>query len=131
MSSSPGSKKTMSNPYDFHGSAAQRIAVESLKNIANVTIGGEPRPSKSEGSHTPPETAPDPDLDAVVNLLRNARSPLSVADVAGRLQWDSNRAAGTLSRGGGIGRLVFSVVNGRTLVALAEQGASVGARQAS
>jgi hypothetical protein len=63
----------------------------------------------------------DPEIDAIAELLKGARMPVAVAEVAERLGWDSGRAADALSRGGASSRLTFMSSQGRTFVGLAAQ----------
>jgi hypothetical protein len=111
-----GSKKR-SGSFDVGGTAAQKLAVESFKNIANtdVSIAG------TDGAIGSP--TPDPDVEAITTLVKNAGVPIAVADVAAQLHWDSGRASKALSRGGASGRLTFVASAGRTFVGLPAQSA--------
>ena len=103
MSSFSSGKKPAASAADFRGSAAQRIAVDSFKNIANVTI-----------------TATDPDVAEIVGFLRKSSGAAHVYDVADRLGWDSTRAANAMSRGAADGQLTFAADRkGHTMVELA------------
>ena len=113
MTSSSGfGRKGKSLDYDLRGSAAQKLAIESLRNIANVRV-------RDTGIETAISKG-DEELKAIVGLLRDAGTPLPVSEVAERLQWDSGKAADALARGGEIGMLIFSKDGDRTTVALAE-----------
>jgi hypothetical protein len=109
-SSSGFGRKGRSADYDLRGSAARKLAVESLRNIANVSV------SDAGSDVVGPDS--DPEVAAIVGLLRGARKPLYVAEVAERLQWDSDRAANALARGGDSGVLAFSKDGDTTMVAL-------------
>src|SRR5271165_1666001 len=103
MSSFSSGKKSNPGASDFRGSAAQRIAVDSFKNIANVTI-----------------TATDPDVAEIVGFLRKSSGAAYVYKVADRLGWDSTRAANAMSRGAADGQLIFTAdEKGYTMVELA------------
>ncbi|HME84080.1 MAG TPA: hypothetical protein VKG91_05890 [Roseiarcus sp.] len=103
MSTYSSGKKSESSASDFRGSAAQRIAVDSLKNIANVTI-----------------TAIKPEVAEIIALLRKSSGALYIYDVADRLGWDSARAANAMSRGAADGQLTFIADDkGQTMVELA------------
>lgn len=104
-----GSKKQSSGSLEAGGTAAQKLAVESFKNIANTEIG-----ALVQG----PAAAEDPEVDAIAELLKGASVPVAVAEVAERLGWDSGRAADALSRGATSGRLTFMSSQGRTFVGL-------------
>lgn len=105
---SSGDRKTPPSAPDFRGSAAQRIAVESFKNIANVVIGEVASPPADEA-----------DIAAVVALLQATASPIAIAEVAERLGWDSTRAANALAAGGAAHRLMFFTSDGWTKVGIA------------
>ncbi len=107
MSGGFGDRKPSSSGYDPRGTATQKMAVESLKNIASFTVG--------ERSSPPDD---DPDVDAISTLLKDAHSPVAIAEVAERLGWDSGHAADALARGGDRGRLTFLRTGGRTFVGL-------------
>lgn len=80
------------------GSAAQKLALDSLQNIANIDIA-------STGTATPDI---DAEVEAVGNVLRAAATPLSVAKVAEHLpSWETGRVAKVLARGGQSGMLKF------------------------
>ena len=111
-----GSKKRSPGSLDPGGTAAQKLAVESFKNIANTDIGG-----AVGGGAAPRARALDPDVDEIVALVRKAGAPVAVADVAVQLHWDSARAAEALARGGAGGRLIFVGSSGRTFVGLPAQ----------
>ena len=118
-----GSKKRSPGSFDVVGTAAQKLAVESFKNIANTDV------SVAVDRDAIGSPAPDPDVEAITALVRNAGAPVAVADVAAQLHWDSGRAAEALSRGGASGRLTFVASAGRTFVGLpAQSGGSSTAR---
>jgi len=104
-----GSKKQSSGSLGPGGTAAQKLAVESFKNIANTDVGGLVESAAA---------AEDVDVDAIALLLKGAGVPVGVAEVAERLGWDSGRAADALSRGAMSGRLTFVSSQGRTFVGL-------------
>jgi hypothetical protein len=88
------------------------MAIESLRNIADVKIR-----EKSSQSDNPE----DPDVERIVDILRDAGASLAVTEIAGRLQWDSDRTANALARGGQSGVLKFTRdQEDRTTVALAQ-----------
>lgn len=113
VSSSGFGRKSKSGDYDLRGSAARKLAIESLRNIANVNISG----SGVEGAVSP-ET--DPELAAIIGVLRGAGTPLAVTEVAERLRWKSDKTANALARGGESGVLRFSTNGETTTVSLAE-----------
>ncbi|MDQ2080436.1 hypothetical protein RA307_09610 [Xanthobacteraceae bacterium Astr-EGSB] len=105
-------RKGRSGDYDVRGSAAQKLAIESLRNIANVSV--------SDVGSAPAPTAMDDELATIAEVLRGAGTALAVAAVAERLGWDSDKTANALARGGQTGVLKFSREGDRTTVALAE-----------
>ncbi len=107
MSGLFGDKKPSPGGFDPRGTAAQKMAVESFRNIANTEV----REQTSRADE-------DPDVDAIAGLLKGVESPVAVAEVAERLKWDSDRAAGALARGGDRGRLTFVRSGKRTFVGL-------------
>jgi hypothetical protein len=111
-SSSGFGRKGRSADYDLRGSAARKLAIESLRNIANVSV------SDTGSEVVGPES--DPEVAAIVGLLRGAAMPLPVAEVAERLQWNSDKAANALARGGESGVLTFSKDGNTTTVMLIE-----------
>ncbi len=105
---------------DMLGSAAQELAVESFRNIANVKIGRDRgRGNFGGGRIEPASSQPDNELAAVVDLLRGSGA-LAVAGVADRLHWSSDKTANALVRGGKAGVLRFSKDGNNTTVALTE-----------
>jgi hypothetical protein len=93
------------------GSAEQKLAIESIENIANVVIsdrieiaGGRPHE--------------DADVAAIVEILRSAAKALPVAEVARALRWESVRTAYALERGGRAGVFSFSKDAEGTVVSL-------------
>jgi hypothetical protein len=110
VSGSGFGRKRKSSDYDLRGSAAQKLAIESLRNIANVNV------SDTESEVVGPAT--DPEIAAIIGVLRGAGTPLTVAEVADRLQWDPDTAANALARGGETGVLAFSKDGDRTTVTL-------------
>ena len=72
------------------GSAAQKLALDSFQNIANIDI-------ESTVAATPDI---DAEVEAVGKVLRAAATPLPVAKVAEHLPWDSGQVAKVLARGG-------------------------------
>jgi hypothetical protein len=107
MSGLFGDKKVSPGAFDPRGTAARKMAVESLRNIANTEV-RDATPSADE----------DRDVDAIAELLKGVDSPVAVAELAERLKWDSDRAATALARGGDRGRLTFVRSGGRTFVGL-------------
>jgi hypothetical protein len=100
------------DPTQRGGKAAQKLAIESLRNIANVRV------RDTDAEPAGPDT--DTELAAIVGVLRGAGTPLAVAEVAERLRWDPDKTASALERGGLSGLLKFSRDGDRTTVALAE-----------
>lgn len=91
-------KRTSVFQYGTEGTAARKLAIESLQNIANVQLDS-------------------PELSAVVGLL--ADHPMAVSDLARRLvSFDSDRLATVLARGGESGLLSFRKEGDDTIVAL-------------
>lgn len=107
MSGLFGDKKVSSSVYDPRGSAARKMAVESFRNIANTEV-----------RDTAQNSGEDTDLDAIAELLKGVDSPVAVAEVAERLNWNSDRAAQALARGGDRGQLTFVRSGSRTFVGL-------------
>jgi len=68
---------------------AQKRAVKSVANVASVF--GLSGPIKNEEQI-------DPDLKALVDVLKSSSDLLSVAEVASKLGWDSDKAASMLVR---------------------------------
>ncbi|MEJ2377952.1 MAG: hypothetical protein P8Y71_22060 [Pseudolabrys sp.] len=91
------------------GSAEQKLAVESVRNVANWGVHEKTGESAADT---------DRELAAIVSVLRNAGTSLAVAEVAKQLQWDSEKTANALARGGEFGVLGFSRDGDWTTVAL-------------
>ena len=104
---------------DMLGSAAQELAVESFRNIANVKIGRGNVADVKVVCVEPATPQSDNELAAVVDLLRGSGA-LAVAGVADRLHWSSDKTANALVRGGKAGVLRFSKDGNNTTVALTE-----------
>jgi hypothetical protein len=113
MSGHFGDKKLSPGAPDPRGTAARRLAVESLINIAGASVG-----------EAPSSAANDPEVGAIVELLKSVDRPVAVADVAERLKWDSERAAQALARGGDGGVLTFIRSGASTFVGLSTASAA-------
>lgn len=92
------------------GTAAMKLAIQSIQNIANIDIGSTPAADSGQDAA---------DLAAISDVLRGAGKPLAVAKVAELLQWDSATAAKAFARGGQSGNLKFSKDGETTLVSVA------------
>jgi hypothetical protein len=112
-SSYVSSKRSKSGYAGFgqQGSAARKVAVDSFQNIANVEISKPATTGSAEDAE---------ELKAISGVLHEAAKPLSVAEIAERLAWDSAKAANALARGGQYGLLRFSKVGETTKVELAD-----------
>jgi hypothetical protein len=103
------SKKIASSDFGLRGSAARKLAIESLLNIANVYIGGD---SSSATVISDEEFAP------IIEVLRKAKHPVTVGVLAKQLPWDSTKTAEVLARAGQSGLLEFAKDGDTTTVAI-------------
>jgi hypothetical protein len=117
MSSRPDSRGRPKVDGLASGFAAQKAAIESTHNIANLDFKGVASAGVQDQGAV--ATARNRDVAAVVEVLRQAATPLSVADAAKQLQWDSQRAANALEWGGQSGALTFFSEGSKTMVTAA------------
>jgi hypothetical protein len=111
-------RRTKSSPYGTRGTAARKLAIESLQNIANVKVGVDALYGTGEDF-----SAGDPELVEIIALV--SQNAMPVAEVAKSLpSYDSQKVANALARGGKYGILTFSKEGDNTVVALAKGSAS-------
>ena len=102
--------KPANGVFGSRGIAAQKLAVDSLQNIANLDFARPKAASDSSG-----------EAAAISNLLATAAQPMAVADIARDLNWDAVKAAQALVRGAESGLLKFTRDGDETKVELSPE----------